>query len=173
MMTRTAFRAMALTTTFCILPTMAMAQEYVTLENSAFPGHRLNASTTTASGAVWMGPTAPPQQQTMSGQQWYAEEAAPDIFKIKLRGAQANTCLTLITHDELRVITAFAPCAVDGAQLWSSSDDDPMRIYNGASPAGECLTAINSGQYTGSLTMTDCGAGDVATELWTDHDAAN
>lgn len=163
----------------CGLPSTAFAENYATLSNAAFAGNLMSGATEVengrTNGLVQMYPAVSVEEQLASsfGQHWYTEEGSGENFRIKIKGAKTAACLTLVAHSDLGVIAELAPCAEDGAQWWSGSDEEPMRIYNDAFQNGECLTAINSGEYNGWLTMTECGTGDVATELWTGIDVPN
>ncbi len=177
-MTYTLGRALFVLGAHIALPSAAMAEDYSTVSNSAFAGYLMTGSTILeagkASAMVQMYPQSSLAEQNRDSfsQRWYQQDIDDDTFRIKLRGAALESCLALVEHDGLDVIVAVAPCTDDPAHVWSASDSQPTRLYNSFFSQARCMTAVNSGQYSGALTMTECGTGDVSTELWTSTDVA-
>ncbi len=144
----------------------AMADDYYALgADFSWPGNSMSVDMSGSSPQlvrIFGGDEEPHSAWTQSGE--------GDWFKIHVKSLGAGSCLTLVPHVALGTIAAMAPC-VPGERLqdWRSEEagDSTARLYNAGMAQNVCLTQVSEeGEYYGYVTMTTCGEGDVATEIW-------
>jgi hypothetical protein len=156
--------------TMTAAPFAAMADEYysIQLAQSQFAVTVGNAG----NGGYFVGmqQAVSPDYGILPNQSWDTVDLDANWYQMYSEQHGRQGCLTVVPYASppLTSVVMLKQCQQgDPAQAWRHEESgDVFRFYNAAMPEGSCLTAVPSGEFRGYLTMTNCGQGDVSTELW-------
>ncbi|MFT5114072.1 MAG: hypothetical protein ACI8P9_003405 [Parasphingorhabdus sp.] len=164
------FLASVLTFSFYWVSANADADEY----NSVELAQRALAITVVGErqGGYWvqMTQSVSPDYGILTDQSWDTNDIDDNWYQIYSEQHGTGFCLTVVPSEQqgLDTVVVLNPCdSYDMGQAWRNEEsNDGQRFYNAAMSESACLTVIASGEYENLLTMTNCGTGDISTELW-------
>lgn len=154
----------------CIGITNAKADEYQSVELSQHPLAITVAGQRHDGYWVQMSQSVSADYGILSDQAWDTNDIDENWYQIYSEQHGSSFCLTIIESDlpGINSYVVLNPC--DGynlAQAWRDEENsDGYRFYNAAMAETACLSVVLNGEQQNLLTMTDCGTGDVSSELW-------